>query len=95
MANHCLSQRGRLESGGQAKQNNSKAHSQLLSGLKVVDMETAIKLFFSSPRFAVAGASQDQKKFGYKGLLLFAKTLKDLADDNKHEQSWSGTMLTA
>ena len=31
------------------------------------NMEAAAKLFFSSPRFAVAGASQDQGKFGYKG----------------------------
>lgn len=30
-------------------------------------METAAKVFFSSPRFAVAGASQDPNKFGYKG----------------------------
>lgn len=41
-------------------------------------METAVKLFLSSPRFAVAGASQDQKKFGYKGLLPFTKTLNGL-----------------
>lgn len=28
----------------------------------------AVKRFFSSPRFAVAGASNDVNKFGYKGL---------------------------
>jgi predicted CoA-binding protein len=32
-------------------------------------METAVKEFFSSPRFAVAGASQDTNKFGYKSEL--------------------------
>lgn len=31
-------------------------------------MEAAAKLFFSSPRFAVAGASQNPSKFGYKGM---------------------------
>lgn len=30
-------------------------------------MEAAAKTFFASPRFAVAGASQDTQKFGYKG----------------------------
>ncbi|KAI9709877.1 MAG: hypothetical protein M1812_007585 [Candelaria pacifica] len=29
-------------------------------------METAIKLFFTSPQFAVIGASQDATKYGYK-----------------------------
>lgn len=31
-----------------------------------IAMETAVKRFFSSPRFAVAGASTDPAKFGYK-----------------------------
>lgn len=31
-------------------------------------MEAAVKTFFSFPRFAVVGASQDSQKFGYKGL---------------------------
>jgi hypothetical protein len=31
------------------------------------DMEAALKTFFSSPRFAVAGASSDPSKFGHKG----------------------------
>ena len=30
-------------------------------------MESAAKIFFSSPRFAVAGASQDSQKFGFQG----------------------------
>ena len=30
-------------------------------------METAAKRFFASQYFAVAGASQDKSKFGYKG----------------------------
>ena len=30
-------------------------------------MEMAAKRFFASQHFAVAGASQDQSKFGYKG----------------------------
>lgn len=31
-------------------------------------MEAALKTFFSSPRFAVAGASSDPSKFGHKGV---------------------------
>ncbi len=31
-------------------------------------METAAKLFFSTPKFAVAGASQNTSKFGYKSM---------------------------
>ncbi|KAF2719525.1 NAD(P)-binding protein [Polychaeton citri CBS 116435] len=31
-----------------------------------VDMQSAAKLFFSSPQFAVAGASTNTQKFGYK-----------------------------
>ena len=34
-------------------------------------MDTAAKTFFSSPRFAVAGASQDTNKFGYKVLAWY------------------------
>ncbi|KAL9088200.1 MAG: hypothetical protein Q9165_006327 [Trypethelium subeluteriae] len=30
------------------------------------DMEAAVRTFFSSPRFAVAGASSDPNKFGHK-----------------------------
>lgn len=30
-------------------------------------MEAAAKTFFLSPRFAVAGASPDKSKFGYRG----------------------------
>ena len=30
-------------------------------------MEAAAKTFFQSPRFAVAGASPDTSKFGYRG----------------------------
>lgn len=30
-------------------------------------MEAALKTFFSSPRFAVAGASSDPTKYGHKG----------------------------
>jgi hypothetical protein len=33
----------------------------------MLKMETAVKSFFSSPKFAVAGASQNPGKFGYKG----------------------------
>lgn len=32
-------------------------------------MEAAFKTFFSSPRFAVAGASSDSSKYGHKGKL--------------------------
>lgn len=34
-------------------------------------METAAKVFFSSPYFAVAGASQNTQKFGYKVLAWY------------------------
>ncbi|PGH20074.1 hypothetical protein AJ80_03724 [Polytolypa hystricis UAMH7299] len=34
-------------------------------------METAAKVFFFSPRFAVAGASTDPSKFGYKILAWY------------------------
>ncbi|KAJ4291855.1 hypothetical protein N0V90_009751 [Kalmusia sp. IMI 367209] len=37
------------------------------------DMEAALKTFFSSPRFAVAGASSDPSKYGHK---IFAWYLK-------------------
>ncbi|KAL9619706.1 MAG: hypothetical protein Q9160_005726 [Pyrenula sp. 1 TL-2023] len=33
-------------------------------------MEAASRLFFSTPKFAVAGASQDTAKFGYKEISL-------------------------
>ena len=33
------------------------------------DMEAAVRAFFSSPRFAVAGASSDPNKFGHKSML--------------------------
>ncbi len=36
---------------------------------RILAMELAAKSFFSSPRFAVAGASQDVQKYGYKGLI--------------------------
>ncbi|MCJ1411145.1 hypothetical protein MMC19_005233 [Ptychographa xylographoides] len=35
-------------------------------------MEAAAKRFFTSPYFAVAGASQDKSKFGYKILAWYA-----------------------
>jgi predicted CoA-binding protein len=40
-------------------------------------MEAAVKTFFSSPRFAVVGASSDPAKFGHKGIssTLLAKVL--------------------
>lgn len=43
------------------------------------DMEAAVKLFFSSPRFAVAGASTDASKFGYKST---KDTLSSAGDDD-------------
>jgi hypothetical protein len=33
------------------------------------EMEAALKLFFSSPRFAVAGASSDPYKYGHKSMV--------------------------
>ncbi|KAF9734762.1 hypothetical protein PMIN06_011395 [Paraphaeosphaeria minitans] len=33
---------------------------------RYLDMDAALKLFFSSPRFAVAGASSDPSKYGHK-----------------------------
>jgi hypothetical protein len=38
---------------------------------KATEMEAALKTFFSSPRFAVAGASSDPSKYGHKGMLSF------------------------
>jgi hypothetical protein len=35
--------------------------------LQSTEMEAALKTFFSSSRFAVAGASSDPTKFGHKG----------------------------
>jgi hypothetical protein len=35
------------------------------------DMEVALKTFFSSPRFAVAGASSDPSKYGHKSMQTF------------------------
>jgi predicted CoA-binding protein len=34
------------------------------------EMEAALKTFFSSPRFAVAGASSDPNKYGHKSTLI-------------------------
>ena len=36
--------------------------------LECFNMEAAVKKFFSSSCFAVAGASQDTQKYGYKGI---------------------------
>lgn len=33
-------------------------------------MDAAAKRFFATPTFAVAGASQDQAKFGYKSRIV-------------------------
>lgn len=35
------------------------------------EMEAALKVFFSSPRFAVAGASSDPHKYGHKSTLEY------------------------
>lgn len=40
----------------------------VLSLLYSLRMEAAVKTFFASQRFAVAGASSDPSKFGYKGM---------------------------
>ena len=32
-----------------------------------IEMEAALRTFFTSPRFAVAGASSDPSKYGHKG----------------------------
>jgi len=47
------------------------------------DMNAAAKVFFSSPRFAVAGASSDTSKFGYKSTSnsLTISTKKDIQID--------------
>ena len=44
-------------------------------------MESAVKKFFSSPFFAVAGASQDTRKYGYKGSHLVLTALNFIADN--------------
>lgn len=35
-------------------------------------MEKSLKTFFSSPQFAVIGASSDPTKFGHKGKITFS-----------------------
>lgn len=54
-------------------------------------MQTAPEVFFSSPRFAVAGASQDHSKFGYKGPSSF-DAVKLFVNEHEREQCWPGTM---
>jgi hypothetical protein len=44
-------------------------------------MEAAVKRFFSSPQFAVAGASGDPSKFGYKSELTFSRIARCAATD--------------
>jgi hypothetical protein len=39
------------------------------------DMNTAVKNFLASPRFAVAGASSDPSKFGHRGMLPYPSIL--------------------
>lgn len=41
------------------------------AAMTTTDMDRAAKLFFSSPRFAVAGASSDPRKFGHKSEYRF------------------------
>ncbi|OQE31982.1 hypothetical protein PENSTE_c001G09218 [Penicillium steckii] len=44
----------------------------------------AVKRFFSSPRFAVAGASNDSRKFGYKSITPTVHTTYFLAWYHQH-----------
>lgn len=52
---------------------------------KDAEMEAALKTFFSSPRFAVAGASSDPTKFGHKGQIenLNIKNVQTYSTDLK------------
>ncbi|KAF2002290.1 NAD(P)-binding protein [Amniculicola lignicola CBS 123094] len=40
---------------------------------KALEMDAALKIFFSSPRFAVAGASSDTSKYGHKVFLWYLR----------------------
>lgn len=51
------------------------ATKQTMSTTQSYDMNAAAKLFFSCPRFAVAGASSDPSKFGHKSTLPSASPL--------------------
>ena len=41
-------------------------NNQLYTYIQAYKMEAAARLFFTAPRYAVAGASNDASKFGYK-----------------------------
>lgn len=70
------------------------------------NMEVAVKQFFSSPRFAVAGASADANKFGYKSKsdMLYESPLfypfstilnsLELITNSESSQFWPGTTST-
>jgi hypothetical protein len=49
-------------------------------------METALKNFFTSPRFAVVGASSDPAKFGHKGKSLQVESGLSSADKKGYGQ---------
>jgi hypothetical protein len=47
----------------------------------------AVKRFFSSPRFAVAGASNDSNKFGYKSMARELQELRGMPFSNLQQFS--------
>ncbi|KAK4934391.1 hypothetical protein LTR28_010674, partial [Elasticomyces elasticus] len=56
------------------------------------DMQSAAKAFFFSPRFAVAGASSDTRKFGHKGTFsavsITLRIRTTLSDDSSAVFAW-------
>ena len=50
-------------------------------------MNSSIKLFLSSPAFAVAGASNNRKKYGNKVLRCYLQNHKKVYPINPHENS--------
>lgn len=52
-------------------------------------MEKSLKTFFSSPQFAVVGASSDPTKFGHKGKITFSASA-DLHDSSSRAVSLYG-----
>ncbi|TKA80505.1 hypothetical protein B0A49_00327 [Cryomyces minteri] len=57
-------------------------------------MEAAVKTFFSSPRFAVAGASSDTRKLGHKVFVWYLNHNLPVAPLNPHSSSITALSTT-
>jgi predicted CoA-binding protein len=68
---------------------SSSAATITLTVERIIDvMEAAVRTFFSSPRFAVAGASQDQSKFGYRGEYALQRKAISLLNHGSAVLAW-------